>query len=281
VHGRKYLLIHRSNGLETHHDLLLSKWLGSPLPDGTPRRWYHINRALFMRIAYSKVDAIVTVSEYDRRFAISERYQPEERIVAINNPIDDLFFCSHVQFERPPCVGFCGAWMPNKGIGVIMYDIPRILREFRGCRFKIIGVGQKFCKDRYFPSDVLEQIDVVPYLFSKADLISEYKSLSILIMPSIYESFGLAAAEAMACGCAVVRSRTGFGVELSDREDALLIDPASPCLYNAVRFLLTDEPMRLKIAKSGYRRVQGLRWKFALDKIEHCYSIWLERHRGI
>ena len=100
-------------------------------------------------------------------------------------------------------------------------------------------------------------------------------------MTSIYESFNLVSAEAMACGCALVANKTGFAASLKHREEAMLIDqPLSPYLYEAVKELLLNESLRMKIAQMGYERVQNLRWDLAIDKLEMTYSEWLVDFRN-
>jgi glycosyltransferase involved in cell wall biosynthesis len=64
--------------------------------------------------------------------------------------------------------------------------------------------------------------------------------LKILVLPSLTESFGVALAEAMDCGCATVASRVGFGAALKDGREALVIEKSeSPYLYEAVKRLIT------------------------------------------
>ena len=105
--------------------------------------------------------------------------------------------------------------------------------------------------------------------------------MSMLVMPSYYESFGLAAAEAMACGAAVIISgKTGFGSTLRNGRDALVLDPINAdTLFAACAQLLSNTPLRVKIAESGYRRVQSLRWESSIVKLETTYLDWLEEHR--
>ncbi|MHC5831021.1 MAG: hypothetical protein ACYT04_87450, partial [Nostoc sp.] len=52
-------------------------------------------------------------------------------------------------------------------------------------------------------------------------------------------------------------------------------EPLSPYLYEAVKELLLNESLRMKIAQIGYERVQTLRWDLAIDKLEMTYSEWL------
>jgi glycosyltransferase involved in cell wall biosynthesis len=115
----------------------------------------------------------------------------------------------------------------------------------------------------------------VPFLEDREQLRRWYHSFAIFLVPSVHESFGLVTAEGMACGCAVVTTRTGFGSDLKDREEAVLLPRATPdCLYEGVRHLLVSDALRRQVARGGHRRVQLLRWGPAIARLEDCYRTW-------
>ena len=67
----------------------------------------------------------------------------------------------------------------------------------------------------------------------------------------------MALAEAMACGCAPVTTRTGFGATLRDGEEALLCDfTDAGAMERAVLALLRDESLRSNIARRAWERVR-------------------------
>lgn len=276
IYNRRYLLVSHSNGLETYAEKLLLKYLNSTSGDELPRKWYQLNQAALIKKAFTKVDGIVTVSKEDRNYALKYRYNNDERIVAIENCLPDTFLDLKVNFQRKPVIGYCGSWLPRKGIKLIESDITKLLINFPECLFKIIGVDASFCKEEHFPATVCSQIEVIPFVASKQELQNIYQSISIFILPSIYESFGLVIAEAMACGCAIAATKTGFAANLRDGEEAIAIaEPLSPHLYESVSKLLLNEPLRLQVAKKGYQRVQQLRWESAVEQLEKTYLKWL------
>jgi glycosyltransferase involved in cell wall biosynthesis len=279
--GPKPVLVAHSNGLETHCHEQLIKHLGAISPDGERASCYQKIFNPPIARAFTQADGIVTVSEFDRDYAIANRYQPAERIVAIANPLSDEFLGLPVAFQRPQVLGFCGSWIPRKGVAVIRTDAAKLLRIFPECRLKLIGVGHNFVTAACFPVELCDRIEVIPFLETKSDLRRAYESLSILLMPSVYESFGLAAAEAMACGCALVAARTGFAASLEDRESAMLMEaPESPHLFECTRALLLDDELRIRVAQQGYARVQSLRWEEAANALEATYQSWIGAAAG-
>ena len=225
-----------------------------------------------MRKAFTKPDLVVTVSEYDREWLIKEDYQPPNRIVAIENPIADEFFEKPHSANKEKLIGYCGTWLPKKGIHVLAEDIGRLLKEFPDYRLLLVGVGPVFEKERYFSTEVCPRIEVVPYVENKVELRNLYWRMSIFVFPSVIESFGLALAEAMACGCAAVATKIGFAAGLKHREDAMLFERTeSPNLYQAVRELILNAGLRQQLSRQAPRTVQHLRWNHAVEKLSAAY----------
>ena len=91
-------------------------------------------------------------------------------------------------------------------------------------------------------------------------------------MPSYSESFGLVVSEAMACGCAVVVSKTGFAASLKSGEEALVVESYGASSYvAAVESLLADESYRQRVARRGYDKVQRLNWTDAGLELERFF----------
>jgi glycosyltransferase involved in cell wall biosynthesis len=231
--------------------------------------------------AFTKVDGIVTVSEYERDYAIEKGYQTETHVAAIDNPLPDEFLNQRVLLEREPVIGYCGSWLARKGSKIIEAELPHILEEFQNYRLQLIGVGPGFRKEEHFPRALLSRIEVIPFVEDKNGLRQLYHTIPILITPSIHESFGLVTAEGMACGCAVIAGNTGFAKSLRNGEEALVFDPGkSGALYESIKRLVADDSLRQQLAKAGHARVQSLRWSAAVKRLEGIYQSWLGELRG-
>ena len=98
--------------------------------------------------------------------------------------------------------------------------------------------------------------DFVP----EQDLPRLYRASVLSISPSLHEGFGLAAAEAMACGVPVIGSNTTSLPEVIGRADALF-DPADPADIAArLTQVLTDPALRDELGRYGLARSTMFTW---------------------
>ncbi len=104
-----------------------------------------------------------------------------------------------------------------------------------------------------------------------ASLMSE---LDIFAMPSRREEWGVAAAEASACGLPVVATTVGGIPEIVvDGETGLLVPPEDPAaLARALERLIADPGLRSRLGTAGRRRIDQLyRWERCVDRMELIY----------
>ena len=88
-----------------------------------------------------------------------------------------------------------------------------------------------------------------------SELVSLYSRKSILVMSSLYEGFGLPAAEAMACNTPVVATTAGALKEVVSDDTGILVPPGDAgALCRAIEKLLGDEKKEMGI--KGRRRVE-------------------------
>jgi glycosyltransferase involved in cell wall biosynthesis len=222
--------------------------------------------------AFTSADAIVTVSHNEAGYARRRGFQPTDRVLAIDNALPEAFLGQLLTLERPKTIGYCGSWVARKGTDLLVVEMTKVLREVPDWQLHLVGVGDGFRPESHFPPDVMPRIKVTGFIADKTEQRRVYQSWAIAVMPSLYESFGLVAAEAMSCGCALVASRTGFPAALSNGVEALILEePRSPHLSSAALSLIADEALRRRIAEAGWERVQSLRWDDNIEKLESFY----------
>ncbi len=272
IKDRTFKIVAHSNGIEPFVAQTLARHAIHNTAQGESPKWYQGRLRLPVEKAFTRADAIVTVSQPEADYAIQHGFKSREFVLSIDNALPEDFIGLAFDAKRPKVIGFCGSWLARKGVDLIVSDVSAVLRQFSEWKLNIVGVGRDFQARQHFPADVVRQITVNSFVTDKAELRGIYNSWAIALMPSVYESFGLVAAETMACGCALVASRTGFAASLTDGEEAmLLIEQASPCLKDALTALIQDEALRMRVARRGQERVQRLRWLPNTAALENFY----------
>jgi glycosyltransferase involved in cell wall biosynthesis len=93
------------------------------------------------------------------------------------------------------------------------------------------------------------------------DLVMLYNLADCFVYPSLYESFGLAQLEAMACGCPVIGANAAAIPEVTGGA-ALLFDPHSPReLSEAILKVACEPAVRRGLVERGLVRAREFTWE--------------------
>ncbi|GJQ52760.1 MAG: glycosyl transferase family 1 [Anaerolineaceae bacterium] len=107
--------------------------------------------------------------------------------------------------------------------------------------------------------------DKLPYYYSAAE---------VAVMPSHYESFGMVALEAMACGTPVIASEVGgLAYLVRDGETGFTIPAEEPeMLCEKLSWLLNDEALRRKMSAQAAAYAQDYAWERIAKRIVDVYE---------
>lgn len=98
-----------------------------------------------------------------------------------------------------------------------------------------------------------------------------YARAGIFAFPSLDEGFGMPALEAMAAGVPVIAGNRSSLPEICG-DAAMLIDPESDEeLAHALRFLASDDDLRVKMSAAGKAHAAKFRWEDAVEKTLAVY----------
>jgi len=114
----------------------------------------------------------------------------------------------------------------------------------------------------------------------QGELARYYRAADVCIVPSRYESFGMVALEAMACGCPVVASRVGgLAWLVRDGENGFLVPPGEVrALSGRVEDLFQSPRLRERLSLSAVRMAKrDFTWDAVAQRVSRAYLEVVQR----
>ena len=208
----------------------------------------------------------------------------ERRLTVIPNGIDaELFACAEPAAEGQRIL-FVGRLSPEKGIQHLIQAMPAVLAKFADAKLLLVGNGPLLgeVRDQVTRLGLTDSVQFAGRQ-PRSAMPRWYGEATLVVLPSIQESFGVVLIEAMASGRAVVASRVGGIPEvLADGECGLLVPPGdSGQLAQAITRLLADEHERASLAAKGRARVEAIyRSEAVVDRLIDVYNETRESFDG-
>jgi glycosyltransferase involved in cell wall biosynthesis len=232
------------------------------------------------RAAFVYADAFVTGCELDRESVLRLDLFPRQRTAVVEPGLDAEYLSTPFTARREKRVAYVGSWIPRKGVRFLSAIMSSVMTREPEVLLDIYGTGEKPAAVlTSFPAALRGRITVHPRLTNQ-EMADGLAKAGVFFFPTQYEGFGMALAEAMACGCAPVTTRTGFGATLRDGEEALLCDfTEAGAMERAILTLLHDEGLRAAIARRAWERVRAPSWEVNVAKLEAVYTQWTAEHR--
>lgn len=179
----------------------------------------------------------------------------------VPNPVDKSCFFERPDMEsmrQPDRIIFVGRLIEEKGVDVLLDASERLLRDGVAFRLALVGEGPQ-CESlaRRVQEQGLAGRVVFLGALSRDQIAGELRSSSVAVVPSLCEeAFGLTALEAVACGCAVIVSKSG-GLPEAVGECGKVVDKGEPeGLADAVKELLSDPSARGRLLRAAPAHLQ-------------------------
>jgi D-inositol-3-phosphate glycosyltransferase len=301
-----------------HYDLIHSNyWLSGIVGMGLKAEWGIPHVAMFHTLAEAKnrhhpaerepayrvrgemkvasnADQLICASEGEKDLLISAYGASRENVSVVPCGVDTLRFrpmkrdrvrCKLGLPDDEPIVLFVGRIEPLKGIDVLVQAMACLETE---ARLLVVGgdgkdVGRKAQLMELAAglgiADRVTFLDAVPH----SDLPLYYNAADVCVVPSYYESFGMVALEAMACGVPVVVSRVaGLKETVRDGRTGYLVPWRCPEPFaERLELLLSNEPLRRKLGREARAEAERFRWSEVATQVEDVYHDLVSESRGV
>lgn len=232
-----------------------------------------------------RLDGIVTVSHAARRSIAKHFGIAEAQISVVYNGTDAECFRPMPEVTKDCDLIFVGRTEDRKkGIGTLLEALAllpsHITLKIVDGRIPADGLVPRLIHKHRLQGRVLLQ----QRFLEIPELVREYATGRVAVVPSFYEGFGFPASEAMACGLPVVANAAGALPEVvgTDGAAGLLVPPRNPAaLANALQQLLSDPARITSTGLAARRRVQQLfRWENAAAQLAKIFREKLDAAHG-
>jgi len=241
----------------------------------------HPERDSSERRIMSEADSIVVWSENERN-SLADIYQvPTSRTAIVPPGVDGDRFSPGNRLESRARLGlngdkmvlFVGRLERLKGVDVLLSAMS-MMRDPVDAKLVIVG-GAENSPERQIYAAQAERLGISHSVRFHAsvdqdELIQYYRAADVCALPSYYESFGLAALEASACGTPVVASEVGGLPEIvKDGETGYLVKWRAPGPFvSKLEQILQDDDHRDVMGQAARKRALELSWSHSVDGLQ-------------
>jgi D-inositol-3-phosphate glycosyltransferase len=320
--GRAYHLIHSHYWVSGELALRLRRAWGVPVVQmfhtlgalknrvarGTEEAETAQRIAIERRLLHS-VDAVVAATHIDREHMLQSYAAPHNRIAIIPPGVDLGHFRPLAPAERAAARARLGMpsdallllWVgriePLKGLDSLLEALALLLawRPALRERVRVLLVGGEpeehaaaWNTEQRRLDTLRQQHGIAPLVtFAGAqphsDLPALYAAADLFVMPSHYESFGMAALEALACGTPVVASDVGgLQILIEHGRSGTLVPPADAAALAAqLDTLLHNDAQRAALRAGSLARAATYGWAHIAARLEDLYQEQIRAFAGV
>jgi D-inositol-3-phosphate glycosyltransferase len=184
---------------------------------------------------------------------------------------------------------FVGRIQPLKGIDTLIRAMKRVINQYPGFKSSLCVsiIGGDPNPDSELEQAEIERLkelrtdlgigDLVTFLGAKDQdtLVYFYSAAEMVVMPSHYESFGMVALEAMACGTPIIGSDVGgLSFSIEDGFNGYLVPGQDPdALADKIALLLRHSGLRDHLGEQALRWAERYAWTHIADEIVDVYEM--------
>ncbi|HEY32018.1 MAG TPA: glycosyltransferase family 4 protein [Dehalococcoidia bacterium] len=231
-----------------------------------------------------RLDRVITVSENSAQDINRILNVRCDAIRIVLNGVDTDYFDGngHIPKEANSLIMVSSGNGHIKGLPFLLEAL-HIVRQETPAKLTVVGNGTSDDQPNHLVQKYgLEDAVTFTGKIEKDELAKLYASSEIAVVPSLYEGFGLPAAEAMSCGLPIVSTSAGALPEVvgEDGKAGFLVPPADPDnLAVALKRLLSDKQLGKSMGDAGRKRVlENFSWQQTALNTVRVYEELLDAH---
>ena len=234
----------------------------------------------------ASVDRIVAFSPHERD-AMVRLYQANADTIelipcgvdlSLFRPLDQQAVREKLGLNGEKVLLYVGRLEPLKGLELLLHTAAQ-LETCEQLRVLVVGGGserdEEIDRMRSLARDlnVDEVFDFVGRV-DQQDLPIYYNAADVCVVPSHYESFGLAALESMACGTPVVATRVGgLSTIIQHGRTGYLKSWRCPEAFaSSLEMIISSKKLQHSMGLAARRRAEGLSWDNVAARIVAVYA---------
>ena len=233
------------------------------------RRLGEIYRKSSIKLASKNSDGILTVSDFASKDIVNELAFPAERVAVIHNGVDPSYDRGFSKLiEKSKRILMVSGSSPQKNVPrtiQALIDNPKIIQIFEG--IDVVGVSGA--------SEIgLEDNEFVSYHghLGREQVKAFYQKSSHFILPSLYESFGIPAIEALMAGCDVYLSERGAMLGLLEGVGTFY-DPLNDYSVKSTVDLIAKSP---PLSEADFRSNISVASRYTWEKSIRAFKEYLD-----
>jgi len=245
------------------------------------RRWYSFLR--MQRRVASRLPHVVGVSEATRERTVADFGADPDAVSVVHNGVDTDLFRPRPDVETVPgrVMTTVSADVPIKGTRHLLAAFATVRERRPDAELTVVGQFD----EGGTAAALIDDLDLGDAITTHSEISAErmvelYGSAAVAVVPSLFEGFGLPAAEAMACGVPTVATTGGALPEVVS-DAGRLVPPGDPAaIADAVCDLLADPAARSRLGDRARERVcQAFDWDEAARETAAIYREAIRAHR--
>lgn len=220
-------------------------------------------------------DYIIAIS--NRLYNYCNNIRDDNNVELIYNAINFKQFNTDIKLRNIDCgnafkVLCSGRFSAEKGQLYLIKAIAKVTKSIPVHLFLLGGGSQKYKQrleievKKLDIENIVHFMDPIPYI----EVPTLYKSMDLIVQPSLSETFGIAILENMSLGNVVIASSVGGIPEIiDDGTNGLMVPPANPdLLADKIIVALTDTELRKMIKRNAPIKAS----RFDISKITDRYE---------